>query len=65
PSELWMYIFSFACMDNGYTGRSLSLVSQTIHELSAPLKYQSICIARHKHLFNFLETFKQIPIHRR
>lgn len=44
PSELWHRIFGICCMDGGFTGRSLSLVSKRIHELSKRVKYHSIAI---------------------
>jgi hypothetical protein len=37
-------IFRFACTDDGPTGRSLSLVSQYVHDTSKSYKLQSIII---------------------
>lgn len=65
PPEIWTYIFSFACMDDGSTGRALSSVSRAINILSVPVKYQSLSIYRHKHLFKFLLTFRDLPPARR
>lgn len=42
PSEILGHIFSFACTDDGFTGRSLSAVSRHIHEVSKSFKFQSI-----------------------
>src|ERR1700691_3175931 len=42
PPEVCSQIFSLACTDGGYTGRSLSAVSRYIHETSKPYKYKSI-----------------------
>ncbi|KAJ7252496.1 hypothetical protein C8J57DRAFT_1187556 [Mycena rebaudengoi] len=44
PPEICAHIFSFACTDSGYTGRSLSLVSKYFHEVSKPAKLQSIAL---------------------
>lgn len=42
PPEILSQIFSRACTDGGYTGRSLSAVSKYIHNTSKPYKYKSI-----------------------
>jgi len=44
PVEILTKIFSFACTDGGYTGRSLSLVSTHFHDASLPVKFQSIIL---------------------
>ena len=44
PPELCEHIFSFACLDDGYTGRSLSLVSRYISETSKPVRFQSLVV---------------------
>ncbi|KAK7688977.1 hypothetical protein QCA50_007668 [Cerrena zonata] len=44
PPEIIQYIFSFACTDNGYTGRSLSLVSHFINEVAKPICLQSVAL---------------------
>src|SRR5882762_3396334 len=44
PTELWHLIFSLACMDDGFTGRSLSQVSRYACKLSKQFKYQSLAI---------------------
>ena len=44
PAELSQRIFSLACLDDGTTGRSLSLVSRSISHLSRPVKYQCLAI---------------------
>jgi hypothetical protein len=61
PSEIWHEIFAFACTDSGLTGRSLSLVSKPFHDISGPLKYQSIAITRWRQLIAFSQTFPQLP----
>jgi hypothetical protein len=61
PSEIWHEIFAFACTDTGLTGRSLSLVSKRFHDISGPLKYQSIAITRWRQLISFSQTFSQLP----
>ncbi|KDQ63975.1 hypothetical protein JAAARDRAFT_214404, partial [Jaapia argillacea MUCL 33604] len=44
PQEIWQHIFALACLDDGTTGRSLSLVSRYIRLVSHPLRYQSIAV---------------------
>lgn len=44
PTEVWQHIFSFACTDNGYTGRSLERVSKSFKALSHPFKFQSLAL---------------------
>jgi len=44
PTEIWNHIFSETCIDNGITGRSLSLVSKHIHETSKSVKLQSLSV---------------------
>ncbi|CCM04930.1 uncharacterized protein FIBRA_07127 [Fibroporia radiculosa] len=45
PPEIHALIFSFACSDDGTTGRSLALVSRYIHTVSAPFHWQSLAIS--------------------
>ncbi|KAI0693392.1 hypothetical protein C8T65DRAFT_65209 [Cerioporus squamosus] len=44
PVELLSSIFSFACTDGGYTGASLSAISNRIRTLSRPYSFQSIAL---------------------
>ena len=61
PTEIWHIIFSFACIDDGYTGRSLSLVSTHIREISAPFKYRSIAITHWSQIISFSQFFCKLP----
>ena len=63
PIEIWHEIFAIACTDGGLTGRSLSLVSKHFHDISGPLKYQSIAITRWRQLIAFSQSFShwQLP----
>ena len=61
PSEIWHGIFALACTDTGLTGRSLSLVSRQFHDISEPLKYQSIAITRWRQLIAFSQIYPQLP----
>lgn len=63
PPELWHQIFSFACTDTGYTGRSLSLVSKYIHATSQPYKLQSISLCGVKMIMAFAALLTRIPPH--
>jgi hypothetical protein len=48
PAEIWGNIFSLACVDDGFTGRSLSRVSKYIKECSKPYKYQCLSVKDHQ-----------------
>ena len=61
PLEIWHIIFSFACIDDGSTGRSLSLVSTHFREISAPFKYQSIAITHWSQIIAFSKFFCKLP----
>ncbi|KAJ6508103.1 hypothetical protein DFH09DRAFT_276192 [Mycena vulgaris] len=54
PPEIWTEVFAFACTDDGSTGRALSTVSRTVHLISKPLKYQSICVVSPNQLLRLL-----------
>ncbi|PPR05237.1 hypothetical protein CVT24_010344 [Panaeolus cyanescens] len=60
PPEIWMHIFSFACTDDGLTGRSLSLVSHYFYHLSLPYKYQSISIRRSDQLISLSRLIRSL-----
>ncbi|EPQ53764.1 hypothetical protein GLOTRDRAFT_139882 [Gloeophyllum trabeum ATCC 11539] len=55
PVEVWRRIFSFACLDDGRTGRSLSLVSKYINEASACQRYQSVALAGESQTDRFIK----------
>lgn len=65
PPEVWVRIFSFACLDTGFTGRSLSLVSKYICEVSKPVKFQSIALHGHDQILAFAALLERIPPHLR
>ncbi|KAI0367620.1 hypothetical protein BV20DRAFT_1037652 [Pilatotrama ljubarskyi] len=44
PAEILELIFAEACTDDGYTGRSLALVSKRIHDASSRHALQSIAV---------------------
>jgi hypothetical protein len=61
PAEIWSRIFSEACMDDGSTGRSLSLVSKYIRDTSKPYKYQCLFVEE-RQLRLLVSTLKMIPL---
>ncbi|KAJ7251400.1 hypothetical protein C8J57DRAFT_674315 [Mycena rebaudengoi] len=65
PPEICAHIFSFACTDSGYTGRSLSLVSKYFHEVSKPTKLQSIALHGRDQILAFAALLDQTPPHLR
>ena len=48
PNEILDEIFSIACMDGGATGRTLSIVSKRICEVSKVSKYQTLLVNQHQ-----------------
>ncbi|THU80947.1 hypothetical protein K435DRAFT_694612, partial [Dendrothele bispora CBS 962.96] len=53
PPELWTHIWSFACTDDGATGRVLSQVSRHVYATSAPVRLQSITLTGLRDLLAF------------
>ncbi|KDQ62125.1 hypothetical protein JAAARDRAFT_189495 [Jaapia argillacea MUCL 33604] len=45
PAEICELIFTYACVDDGSLGRSLSLVSRYIKDVSRTTRYQSVSIS--------------------
>ena len=62
PPEIWEQISSFACIDSGQTGRSLSLVSRYIRDVSKLSQYQSVSLTRSKHILKFRQTLFHAPL---
>jgi hypothetical protein len=65
PPEICTKICSYACVDSGYTGRSLSLVSKFINETSQPVKLQSIYLRGCDQTKAFASLLKRTPPHLR
>ncbi|KAI0645528.1 hypothetical protein C8Q79DRAFT_1111321 [Trametes meyenii] len=42
PPEIWREIFSYACIDGGYTGTSLSLACKFFHNISLPVRFHVV-----------------------
>ena len=60
PAEIWSRIFSLACVDGGYTGRSLSRVSKYIQQVSMPYKYQTLRVPE-RQLRRLISTLNKMP----
>lgn len=58
PAEICNEIFSYACMDNGCTGRSLSMVSRYIRESSKTSKLQSLSVIGYEQLISLASTLE-------
>jgi WD40 repeat protein len=65
PAEIWQRIFLLACTDGGRTGRSLSLVSKYIRDVSKRYKLQSICIDNVDQAEAFIHLIYDTPIEQR
>lgn len=64
PAELWEIIFILSCTDNGFTGRSLSLVSRFFNNASKPYKYHSIALCGIAEILSFSNLIKILPYER-
>ncbi|KAF7981944.1 hypothetical protein HWV62_30729 [Athelia sp. TMB] len=65
PPEIWTTISAYACTDAGSTGRSLSLVSKFIRDVSAPFKLQSMSIHGRQQAVAFQDLLLRTPPHLR
>jgi len=65
PAELHSHIFSLACTDDGYTARSLSLLSRYFFQISLPFRYLSICITKTPQIQSLSERLQATPSHLR
>jgi len=65
PTEIWTYIFYFACMDDGSTGCSLQRVSKHFRELSKYSRLTSVCLYRSKDILRFDAVITPLPPHER
>jgi len=61
PIEIWSQIFTLACTDNGFTGRSLSLTSRYIHELSKSVKLQSLSVTKPQQIRGLARLLADTP----
>jgi hypothetical protein len=65
PPEICHKIFTEACLDDGSTGRSLSLVSKYIHEASSPTRFQNIALHGYMQITAFADILERTPPHLR
>lgn len=65
PPEICLEIFAFACTDDGYTGRSLSLVSTFFHDISQPVQLQSVAVYGANQMHAFACFLQDRPPHLR
>jgi hypothetical protein len=59
--EIWNQIFTLACTDNGFTGRSLSLVSRYIHKTSKSAKLQSLSVTKPQQIHALARLIAETP----
>ncbi|TFK72705.1 hypothetical protein BDN72DRAFT_749217, partial [Pluteus cervinus] len=65
PNEIWQEVFELACIDHGFTARSLSAVSRRFYVLSIPYKYQSVCLTSGRAILKFaslIEAQRDFPL---
>ena len=62
---MFFFIFSYACTDDGSTGRSLSLVSKYIHHTFAPYKLQSVSVSGADQAIRFALILQRTPLQQR
>ncbi|KAH8105219.1 hypothetical protein BXZ70DRAFT_877515, partial [Cristinia sonorae] len=65
PLELHSQIFQAACLDDGNTARSLSLVSRYVRDVVRPFLYQSLAVAGFDHLTRCVQSLESLPPHLR
>ena len=65
PTEICLQIYAFACVDDGKTGRALSLVSKYTRETSKPYKLQSVSVIGYNQLLAFADLVEHTPLHLR
>ncbi|TCD63792.1 hypothetical protein EIP91_004943 [Steccherinum ochraceum] len=65
PLELHAQILEAACVDDGSTARSLSLVSRYIREVSKPFLYQSVAVSGLDALATLAKKLYDLPPHLR
>ncbi|KAF5316862.1 hypothetical protein D9611_003687 [Ephemerocybe angulata] len=59
PPELWTNIFNLACLDGGYTARSLSQVSRRMRDVSFDHRYYSLKIESTSQLLKLEKNVEQ------
>jgi hypothetical protein len=63
PSDILLEIFTWACNDGGLTGRSLSLVSRRIRQVSLSIKFQCIACRNLALILAFDSVLERTPSH--
>ncbi|KIM83602.1 hypothetical protein PILCRDRAFT_56875, partial [Piloderma croceum F 1598] len=59
PPEICSRIYALACVDDGTTGRALSLVSKYINETSKYTKFQSVAVRSLTQALAFADLLEQ------
>ena len=67
PQEVLERIFSYACTDGGYTGRSISLVSRCAHMIARAVRFRNVALSGYRQIDSFLDLLEKerlvAPIH--
>ncbi|KAL0959533.1 hypothetical protein HGRIS_011246 [Hohenbuehelia grisea] len=61
PTEVWAYIFAFACSDGGKTGRRLASVSRYVRAASDPVRMRSVALYSVEQICSFADALKDMP----
>ncbi|TFK90889.1 hypothetical protein K466DRAFT_644221 [Polyporus arcularius HHB13444] len=61
PNEVWHDIISYACTDNGRTGRALALSCRFFHDQSLNLRYNSLSFTKTKKVVRLLDSLRLQP----
>ncbi|GJE99623.1 hypothetical protein PsYK624_158940 [Phanerochaete sordida] len=56
--ETWLQIFTLACTDGGYTGRSLSLACQRMRAIVQPVHLQTVSLIDEEKLYAFVRALE-------
>ncbi|KIK00146.1 hypothetical protein K443DRAFT_617589 [Laccaria amethystina LaAM-08-1] len=61
PPELWIQILRFACTDDGSTGRAVSLVCRSLHDIGKSVMLNSIAVVHPKQVIRFAAVLASLP----
>ncbi|TFK71643.1 hypothetical protein BDN72DRAFT_837361 [Pluteus cervinus] len=62
PPEIWAAVFAQACLDQGHTGRAISLVSKAFENICQPFKLQSLAVRGMPQVTGCIEMLQRTPV---
>jgi len=61
PAEIWSKICFEACMDGGFTGKSLSQTCSFLYQVSKPYRLRSVALFGPEAIVSFLKLAETLP----